>query len=65
MKVWSFCARLVAYMAWIAQAGLLLNAVRGIKWADPAAALPLTPLILREEWIAVHTSKLARDCGTA
>jgi divalent metal cation (Fe/Co/Zn/Cd) transporter len=41
------------YMAWIALAGLSVNAVWGIKWADPVAALCLTPFILREGWEAV------------
>jgi divalent metal cation (Fe/Co/Zn/Cd) transporter len=41
------------YMAWIALAGLSINAVWGIKWADPVAALCLTPFILREGWEAV------------
>jgi len=36
------------YMAWIALAGLVLNAVWKIKWADPLAALFLTPIIIRE-----------------
>jgi len=53
---------LCAYMAWIALAGLLVNAIWGISWADPVAALALTPLILREGWIAVHSSKLGCDC---
>jgi divalent metal cation (Fe/Co/Zn/Cd) transporter len=42
------------YMAWIALAGLSVNAVWGIKWADPLAALCLTPFILREGWEAVR-----------
>jgi divalent metal cation (Fe/Co/Zn/Cd) transporter len=41
------------YMAWIALAGLSVNAAWGIKWADPIAALCLTPFILREGWEAV------------
>jgi len=41
------------YMAWIALAGLSINAAWGIKWADPLAALFLTPFILREAWEAV------------
>src|SRR5579863_1427751 len=53
---------LCAYMAWIALAGLLVNAIWGISWADPVSALALTPLILREGWIAVHASKLGCDC---
>jgi len=39
---------LCGYMAWIALAGLILNAIWSIGWADPVAALVLTPLILRE-----------------
>jgi len=41
------------YMAWIALAGLSVNAVWGIKWADPVAALCLIPFILHEGWEAV------------
>jgi divalent metal cation (Fe/Co/Zn/Cd) transporter len=43
---------LCGYMAWIALAGLILNAIWSIGWADPVAALVLTPLILREGWEA-------------
>jgi divalent metal cation (Fe/Co/Zn/Cd) transporter len=53
---------LCAYMAWIALAGLGVNAIWGIRWADPVAALALIPLILREGWIAVHSAKLDCDC---
>jgi len=49
---------LCAYMAWIALAGLAVNAIWGKSWADPAAAVALTPIILREGWIAVHSSRL-------
>lgn len=42
------------YMAWIGLAGLLVNAVWGVKWADPVAALCLIPFILREGWEAVE-----------
>ena len=49
---------LCAYMAWIALAGLLINTIWGISWADPVAALALTPLILREGWEA-FTAKRA------
>jgi len=41
---------LCGYMAWIALTGLILNAIWSIGWADPVAALVLTPLILREGW---------------
>ena len=43
---------LCGYMAWIALGGLILNAIWGIRWADPVAALVLTPVILREGWEA-------------
>jgi divalent metal cation (Fe/Co/Zn/Cd) transporter len=49
---------LCGYMAWIALAGLVVNVVWNKPWADPAAALALTPLILREGWEAVHSSRL-------
>jgi divalent metal cation (Fe/Co/Zn/Cd) transporter len=37
-----------AYLAWIALAGLLLNAVVHVAWADPVAALCLLPIIVKE-----------------
>ncbi|MGB7849053.1 MAG: cation transporter [Candidatus Acidiferrum sp.] len=40
------------YMALIALAGLIVNAVWKVSWADPVAALALLPLILREGWEA-------------
>jgi divalent metal cation (Fe/Co/Zn/Cd) transporter len=49
---------LCGYMAWIALAGLAVNAVWNKPWADPVAALALSPLILREGWQAVHSSRL-------
>jgi divalent metal cation (Fe/Co/Zn/Cd) transporter len=36
------------YLALIALAGLTVNAIWGVRWADPVAALALLPLILRE-----------------
>ncbi len=53
---------LCAYMAWIALAGLVVNAIWNKPWADPLAALGLTPLILREGWEAVHSSRLGCQC---
>ncbi len=41
------------YLALIALAGLALNAIWGVSWADPVAALVLLPLILREGWEAM------------
>jgi divalent metal cation (Fe/Co/Zn/Cd) transporter len=37
-----------AYMSWIALAGLLLNAVAHISWADPVAAIGLLPFVTSE-----------------
>ena len=41
------------YLALIALAGLVVNAIWGVKWADPLAALGLLPLILYEGWEAM------------
>ena len=54
---------LCGYMAWIALAGLAVNAIWNKPWADPIAALALTPLILREGWEAVHSSRLECQCS--
>lgn len=52
-----------AYLAWIALGGLVLNAVFKISWADPAAALLLLPIIVREGWEATQ-GKSCRDCAS-
>lgn len=54
---------LCGYMAWIALAGLLVNAIWNKPWADPIAALALTPLILREGWEAIHSSGFGCQCS--
>lgn len=36
------------WLAWIALAGLACNALFGVGWADPAAALAIIPLIVKE-----------------
>ena len=41
------------YLALIALLGLAINAIWGVRWADPLAALTLLPLILREGWEAM------------
>jgi divalent metal cation (Fe/Co/Zn/Cd) transporter len=53
---------LCGYMAWIALAGLIMNAVWGKSWADPVAALALLPLIVREGWEAMHASRPGCQC---
>jgi divalent metal cation (Fe/Co/Zn/Cd) transporter len=55
---------LCGYMAWIALVGLVIKAIWGKAWADPLAALALTPLILREGWEAARSSKLCCDRST-
>lgn len=45
---------LCGYLAIIALAGLVVNAVWGITWADPLAALCLLPLVTREGWQALN-----------
>ena len=54
---------LCGYMAWIAVAGLVVNALWNRPWADPLAALVLTPLIAREGWESVHSSRLGCQCS--
>lgn len=41
-------AAVCGYLALIALAGLVVNAIWGVRWADPIAALALLPLIVRE-----------------
>jgi divalent metal cation (Fe/Co/Zn/Cd) transporter len=41
------------YLAVVALAGLVVNAIWRISWADPIAALALLPVILREGWEAM------------
>ncbi len=53
---------LCGYMAWIALAGLVVNAIWNKPWADPVAALGLTPLILREGWEAIRGARLGCGC---
>ncbi len=53
---------LCGYMAWIALGGLAVNAIWARSWADPVAALALTPLILREGWEAIRASRLGCGC---
>lgn len=50
------------YLALIALAGLAVNAIWGVRWADPVAALALLPLIVREGWDAMKGKSC---CDTA
>lgn len=50
------------YLAWIALGGLVLNAVFKISWSDPAAALLLLPIVVREGWESIRGKA---GCGCA
>jgi divalent metal cation (Fe/Co/Zn/Cd) transporter len=45
---------LCAYLSLIALAGLAINAIWHVKWADPTAALLVIPFVLFEGWEAIR-----------
>ena len=51
-----------AYLSAILLAGLALNAAFGWWWADPAAALAMTPLITREGFEALRGETCCGSC---
>jgi divalent metal cation (Fe/Co/Zn/Cd) transporter len=50
---------LCAYLSMIAVAGLAVHTFFGVAWADPIAALVITPLIVREAREALR----GKACG--
>ena len=50
------------YLALIAVVGLAVNAIWGVRWADPVAALALLPLVLHEGWETMKGAS-CRDAG--
>jgi divalent metal cation (Fe/Co/Zn/Cd) transporter len=50
---------LCAYLALVALAGLGINAIWHLRWADPIAALVIVPLIFWEGWEAIR----GKACG--
>jgi divalent metal cation (Fe/Co/Zn/Cd) transporter len=50
-----------AYLSLALLLGLTLNALLGWWWADPAAALAMLPLIVREGWEAVEAARGAEQ----
>jgi len=48
------------YLVLIALAGMTVNAIWGVKWADPVAALALVPFILHEGWETMKGKPLLR-----
>jgi len=53
---------LCAYLSWIALAGLLLNAVAHLPWADPIAALGLLPIVIKEAKESFEGRACSCDC---
>jgi divalent metal cation (Fe/Co/Zn/Cd) transporter len=49
------------YLALIALAGLAVNAIGRVTWADPIAALALLPLIVHEGWEAMKGKPCCHD----
>src|SRR5260370_36423463 len=54
-KQTEFCA----YLSGVLLAGLLLNTLFGLLWADPVAALIMVPIIVKEGIAGVH----GKGCG--
>lgn len=55
---------LCAYLSAILLVGLLLNALLGWWWADPAAALVMVPIIANEGREAWRGESCSEDCGS-
>jgi len=56
-------AEFCTYLSAILLVGLLLNAVFGLWWADPLAALVMVPVIAREGFEGLQ-GKACDDCGS-
>jgi divalent metal cation (Fe/Co/Zn/Cd) transporter len=54
---------LCTYLSAILLGGLLLNALVGWWWADPAAALVMVPIIVKEGLEGVRGERCEDDCG--
>jgi divalent metal cation (Fe/Co/Zn/Cd) transporter len=52
---------LCGYLSLIALLGLLTNAIWHVRWADPAAAQLIVPLVIREGWEALRGRPCACD----
>jgi divalent metal cation (Fe/Co/Zn/Cd) transporter len=53
---------LCAYLSAIVLGGLLLNAVFGWWWADPVAALAMSPIIAKEGVDALRRKEVCNEC---
>lgn len=54
---------LCAYLSAIALVGVVLNALLGWWWADPVAALAMTPIIVREGLAGIRGQSCDDACG--
>jgi divalent metal cation (Fe/Co/Zn/Cd) transporter len=54
--------QLCTYLSAILLGGLLLNALFGLWWADPAAALAMVPIIANEGWNALRGRTCCASC---
>jgi len=54
-----FCA----YLSAILLGGLMLNALFGLWWADPTAALVMVPIIAKEGVNGLRGTACCGDCG--
>ena len=60
----SYQTDICAYLSGILLVGLVSNAVLGWWWADPVAALAMTPIIVKEGREALHGETCCDDdCG--
>jgi divalent metal cation (Fe/Co/Zn/Cd) transporter len=55
---------LCAYLSAIALAGVGLNALLGWWWADPIAALAMTPIIVKEGLEGIRGDSCEADCSS-
>ncbi len=58
-KQTEFCT----YLSAILLCGLLLNALLGWWWADPAAGLLMVPIIAKEGWGALQGKTCCATCA--
>ncbi len=62
LKADAACSVTCAYMAFTLLAGLLLNTLFGLWWADSLAALALVYFIVREGREALHEARTGDSC---
>ena len=63
LKADAVCSVTCAYMSFALLAGLLLNKLFGLWWADPLAALVLVYFIVQEAREALHAARTGDTCS--